>query len=48
MGTAINQTEIDYAIKLIRDSIGRLREMSPLWEMFKDGVDLNTVEWAHH
>ncbi len=48
MGRFTTEEEIDYAIKLIRDSIGRLREMSPLWEMYKDGVDLNTVEWAHH
>lgn len=48
IGRFTTEEEIDYAIKLIRDSIGRLREMSPLWEMYKDGVDLNTVEWAHH
>ena len=48
IGRFTSEEEIDYAIKLIRGSIGRLREMSPLWEMFKDGVDLNTVEWAHH
>jgi cysteine desulfurase len=48
LGRFTTEEEIDYAIKLIRDSIGRLREMSPLWEMYKDGVDLNTVEWAHH
>lgn len=48
MGRFTTEEEIDYAVKLIRDSIGRLREMSPLWEMYKDGVDLNTVEWAHH
>ncbi|HHQ4627224.1 TPA: IscS subfamily cysteine desulfurase [Aeromonas veronii] len=48
MGRFTTEEEIDYAVKLIRDSIGRLRDMSPLWEMYKDGVDLNTVEWAHH
>ncbi|MEH8175993.1 IscS subfamily cysteine desulfurase [Aeromonas veronii] len=48
MGRFTTEEEIDYAVKLIRDSIGRLREMSPLWEMYKDGVDLNSVEWAHH
>lgn len=48
IGRFTTEEEIDYAIKLIRDSIGRLREMSPLWDMYKDGVDLNTVEWAHH
>lgn len=48
IGRFTTEEEIDYAVKLIRDSIGRLREMSPLWEMYKDGVDLNAVEWAHH
>jgi cysteine desulfurase len=40
--------EIDYAIELIKNSIGHLREMSPLWEMFKDGIDLDSIEWAGH
>ena len=40
--------EIDYTVKLLHDKIGRLRELSPLWEMFKDGVDLNSVQWAAH
>ena len=40
--------EIDYAIELIKKSIGHLRDMSPLWEMFKDGIDLDSIEWAGH
>jgi cysteine desulfurase len=40
--------DIDYAIKLIHDKIGKLRELSPLWDMFKEGIDLNTVQWAAH
>ncbi|MCG7534456.1 IscS subfamily cysteine desulfurase [Pseudoalteromonas sp. OOF1S-7] len=48
IGRFTTEEEIDYTVKLIKDSIGRLREMSPLWEMFKDGVDLDAVEWAHH
>ena len=40
--------EIDYTIELVRKSIGRLRDLSPLWEMYKQGVDLNSIEWAHH
>ncbi|MEP6701369.1 MAG: IscS subfamily cysteine desulfurase [Betaproteobacteria bacterium] len=40
--------DIDYAIQLIRGKIDKLRELSPLWEMYKDGVDLNTVQWAAH
>ncbi|MDV2858132.1 MULTISPECIES: IscS subfamily cysteine desulfurase [Oceanimonas] len=48
IGRFTTEEEIDYAIRLVNESIGRLRDMSPLWEMFKDGVDLNKVEWAHH
>jgi cysteine desulfurase len=40
--------EVDYAIALMKDKIGKLRELSPLWEMYKDGVDLNSVQWAAH
>lgn len=48
LGRFTTEEEIDYAIDLIRKSIGRLRELSPLWEMFKQGVDLNSIEWSHH
>ncbi len=40
--------EVDYAVKLLQEKIGKLRELSPLWEMYKDGIDLNTVQWAAH
>lgn len=40
--------EVDYTIKLLHDKIGKLRELSPLWEMHQDGIDLNTVQWAAH
>lgn len=40
--------DIDFTIKLIHDKIGKLRELSPLWEMYKDGIDLSTIEWAAH
>jgi cysteine desulfurase len=42
------EEEIDYTIKAVTDTVNKLREMSPLWEMFKEGIDLNTIEWAHH
>jgi len=42
------EEEIDYTIKSITETVLKLREMSPLWEMFKEGIDLNTIEWAHH
>ena len=40
--------EIDYTIKAISETVLKLREMSPLWEMYKEGIDLSTLEWAHH
>ena len=43
-----NEEEIDYTIKAISETVIKLREMSPLWEMYKEGIDLNTIEWAHH
>ncbi|HMZ46955.1 MAG TPA: IscS subfamily cysteine desulfurase [Chitinophagaceae bacterium] len=42
------EEEIDYTIEAVRNTVLKLREMSPLWEMFKEGIDLDTVEWAHH
>ncbi|MBW7951494.1 MAG: IscS subfamily cysteine desulfurase [Chitinophagaceae bacterium] len=42
------EEEIDYTIQAVRETVLKLREMSPLWEMHKDGIDLTTVEWAHH
>ncbi|MEW8206893.1 MAG: IscS subfamily cysteine desulfurase, partial [Candidatus Thiodiazotropha taylori] len=40
--------EVDYAINKIRSEVERLRELSPLWEMFKDGIDLKSIQWAAH
>jgi cysteine desulfurase len=48
IGRFTTEEEIDYTIKLLHEKIGKLREMSPLWEMYKDGIDLNTVQWAAH
>jgi len=48
LGRFTTEQDIDFAVKLIRERIGKLREMSPLWEMYKDGIDLNTVQWAAH
>jgi len=42
------EEQIDYTIEQITNTVNKLREMSPLWEMFKEGVDLNSIEWAHH
>ena len=40
--------EVDYVIELLKNKIGKLRELSPLWDMYKDGVDMNSVQWAAH
>jgi cysteine desulfurase len=48
IGRFTTEEEIDFAIDLVKAKIGRLREMSPLWDMFKEGIDLSTVQWAAH
>lgn len=48
LGRYTTEQEIDFAIDLIQRKIARLRELSPLWEMFKDGIDLDTIQWASH
>lgn len=48
LGRFTTVEEVDFAIALIREKIGRLRELSPLWEMYQDGIDLNSVKWAAH
>ncbi|OFM97908.1 cysteine desulfurase IscS [Neisseria sp. HMSC055F11] len=47
-GRMTTEEEVRYAAELIKSKIGKLRELSPLWEMFKDGIDLNSIEWAAH
>jgi cysteine desulfurase len=42
------EDQIDYTIKAVGDTVLKLREMSPLWEMYKEGIDLNSIEWAAH
>ena len=48
MGRFSTEEEIDYAIATIRENVVRLRELSPLWDMYKDGVDMDAIEWAAH
>jgi len=48
LGKYTTEEEIDYAVNLVRTKVAKLRELSPLWEMYQDGVDLNTVQWAAH
>jgi cysteine desulfurase len=42
------EEEVDYTIKAVTDTVNKLREMSPLWEMYKEGIDLDSIEWAAH
>ncbi|MEJ1397003.1 MAG: IscS subfamily cysteine desulfurase [Candidatus Sedimenticola sp. (ex Thyasira tokunagai)] len=48
IGRFTTEEEVDYVIDLIRSQVNRLRELSPLWDMFKDGIDLKSVQWAAH
>jgi cysteine desulfurase len=48
LGRFTTVEEIDYTIDLLQRKIGKLRELSPLWDMYKEGIDLNTVQWAAH
>jgi cysteine desulfurase len=48
IGRFTTEADVDYTITLLKDKIGKLRELSPLWEMFQDGVDISKVEWAAH
>ena len=48
IGRWTTEEEIDYAVATIKENVAKLRELSPLWEMFKDGVDLSTIQWAAH
>ncbi|MEJ2141911.1 MAG: IscS subfamily cysteine desulfurase [Gammaproteobacteria bacterium] len=48
IGRFTTEEEIDFAIEQIHENIDKLRELSPLWEMFKDGIDLNSIEWTAH
>ena len=48
VGRFTTEEEVDFAVKLLQDKVGKLREMSPLWDMYKEGIDLNSVQWAAH
>ncbi len=48
VGRFTTTEEVDYVIALMKSKIDKLRELSPLWEMYQDGIDLNTVQWAAH
>ena len=48
LGRFTTQQQVDFAVELLKTRVGKLRDMSPLWEMAKDGIDLNSVQWAAH
>ena len=48
LGRFTTEEEIDYTVKLIKEKVAQLREMSPLWEMYKEGVDMKQVKWTEH
>ncbi|HEX3384749.1 MAG TPA: IscS subfamily cysteine desulfurase, partial [Mucilaginibacter sp.] len=48
LGRFTTDEEVDYAIEVTKKAVNHLRELSPLWEMFKEGLDLSKIEWAEH
>jgi cysteine desulfurase len=47
-GRFTTEEDVDVAVAQLRGAVGKLRELSPLWDMYQDGVDLSTIEWAAH
>ena len=48
IGRFTTEAEIDYAVATLKDRVAKLRELSPLWDMFKDGIDISSIQWAAH
>jgi len=48
IGRFTTEQDVDFAVELLKGKVGKLRELSPLWEMYKDGIDLSTIQWAAH
>jgi len=48
IGRFTTESDIDYAVSTLQDRVGKLRELSPLWDMYRDGVDLSTIQWTAH
>jgi cysteine desulfurase len=48
LGRFTDEEQIDYTVKAISETVLKLRDMSPLWEMYKEGIDLSKIEWAAH
>jgi cysteine desulfurase len=48
IGRFTTEADIDYAVSTLQDRVARLRELSPLWDMYRDGIDLNSIQWTAH
>ena len=48
IGRFTTQEEIDYVVTTLKDRVAKLRELSPLWDMFKEGIDISTIQWSAH
>ena len=48
IGRWTTEAEIDYAVETIKLNVAKLRDLSPLWDMYKEGIDISTIEWAAH
>ena len=48
VGRFSTEEEIDYAIETIKLNVSKLRDLSPLWDMYKEGIDISTIQWAAH
>jgi cysteine desulfurase len=48
IGRFTTEEEIDFAVSTIKQNVARLRELSPLWEMYQDGIDISTIQWTAH
>jgi cysteine desulfurase len=48
IGRFTTEADVDYTIELLKNKVSKLRELSPLWDMFKDGIDISKVQWAAH
>jgi cysteine desulfurase len=48
IGRWTTEEEIDYAVDTIKKNVAKLRDLSPLWDMYKEGIDISTIQWAAH